>query len=125
MTQTITSYRIDRRAGQQGSRTGVAALAPDFEKYATELSNNNNIKKRLLTSKKSINLSTYNVRTLQLAHQIPELIATAITFHIDVINVQEHRLFHDDVILKYHDFGKGWTFVSASATKNARNATIG
>ena len=34
--QTRNSYRIDRRAGQQGSRTGVTVLAPDFDKFVTE-----------------------------------------------------------------------------------------
>ena len=60
-----------------------------------------------------------------MARVIPELIATAITFHIDVINVQERRLYQDDIILKYLDFGKPCTFTSASATKRAGNATIG
>ena len=69
--QIINSYRIDRRAGQQGSRAGVTVLAPDFEKFTTERN-----KRQLLKCKRTINLSTFNVRTLQPINQISELIAT-------------------------------------------------
>ena len=54
-----------------------------------------------------------------------ELIAIAVTYHIDVINVQEHRFYHEDIDLKYHELGNGWTFISASALKNMGNSTIG
>nr|XP_039272710.1 uncharacterized protein LOC120346978 [Styela clava] len=123
INQTKNPIRIGRRADHQGPRSGASALAPDLEKYATE--HNNNDKNRLIRNEKQLNISTYNVRTLQSAHQIPELIATAIKYHIDVINVQEHRLFHDDSNIKQHDFGKGWTFISVSALKNTVNATSG
>ena len=119
-SQSKNSYRIDRRAGQQGSRTGVPVLAPVFEKYATEHN-----KGRLLKCKNATNISSFNVRTLQSISQLSELTNTAIKHQIDIICVQEHRLFHDDVTLKYHELGKGWIFISASAVKNTVNATIG
>ena len=119
-TQTINSYRIDRRTGKQGSRSGVTVLAPDFEKYITEQN-----KRNLLKCKRSIKMSTFNVRTMQPISQISELIATAEKNQIDVISVQEHRFYHDDLVLKYHEFEKGWTFISASAWKNTINSTIG
>ena len=71
-THTINSYRIDRRVGQQGSRAEITVLAPDFEKYITEQNKGN-----LLKSKRSIKMSTINVRTMQRITQISELIATA------------------------------------------------
>ena len=37
-----------------------------------------------------------------------ELIAIAVTYHIDVIKVQEHRFYHEDIDLKYHELGNGW-----------------
>ena len=39
--------------------------------------------------------------------------------------MQEHRFYHPEHELKYHKFEKGWTFVSTTAWKNARNSTIG
>ena len=54
-----------------------------------------------------------------------ELIAMAVTYHVDVINVQEHRFYHEDIDLKYHELGNGLTFISASALKNTGNSTIG
>lgn len=119
-SQSEISYRIDRRAGQKGSRAGVSVLAPDFEKYATERN-----KIRLLKCKNPFKISTFNVRTLQPINQMAELTATAINNQIDIICVQEHRLYHDEINLKYHELGKGWTFISASAVKNTANATIG
>ena len=54
-----------------------------------------------------------------------ELIAIAVTYHTDVKNVQEHIFYHEDIDLKYYELGNGWTFISASALKNAGNSTIG
>ena len=56
---------------------------------------------------KNLNLSTFNVRTLQSIKQTSELIAIAVTYHIYVINAQEHRFYHEDIDLKYHDLGNG------------------
>ena len=36
-----------------------------------------------------------------------ELIAIAVTYQIDVKNVQEHRFYHKDIDLKYHELGNG------------------
>ena len=58
--QTRNSYRIDRRASQQGSRTGVAVLVPDFDKFVNERN-----RRQLLKCKGTINLSTFNVGTLK------------------------------------------------------------
>ena len=38
---------------------------------------------------------------------------------------KEHRFYHEDIDLKYHELGNGWTFISASALKNIGNSTIG
>ena len=54
-----------------------------------------------------------------------ELAASAERMNIDIICVQEHRFYHDDVQLQYHKLSKGWTFISSSAWKNSMNSTIG
>jgi exonuclease III len=120
LTQPRRSYRIARRAGNQGARSAaVPVLATVFEKSATEPN------QRLLKCKRTITISTFNVRTLSKISQISELVASAATYNIDIICIQEHRFFHQDIDLEYHDAGSGWTFISASAWKNSMNSTIG
>ena len=80
---------------------------------------------QLFRPKKEIFISTFNVRTLNHPHQVPELVFSAIQNKIDVICIQEHRFHHPDLELKYNDVGKGWTVISASAWKNSNNSTIG
>ena len=119
--QTRNSCHIDRRAGQYGSRAEVTVLAPGFNKFVAERS-----RRQLLKCKRTINLSTSNVRTLKSIKQMSELIAIALKYHIDVINVQEHRFYHEDIYLKYHELGNGWTFISAGSFEEHRgNSTIG
>ena len=115
---TLTrSSRIVRRAENQGSRSADARVLPQCSK--------NQLQNSLLKCKSQVIVSSFNVRTLNTLNQLPELVSSAIKFNIDVICVQEHRFFHDNLELKYHEVGKGWTFISASAWKNSTNATIG
>ena len=118
--QTRNSYYIDRCVGQQGSHAGMTDLAPDFDKFVTERN-----RRQLLKCKRTINLSTFNVCTLQSIKQMAELFIIVVTYHIDIINVQEHRFNHEDIDLKYHELGNGWTFISASALKNTGNSKMG
>ena len=120
MTQTTCPKRIALRAGEKGARPpGVGALASVFEKSATELK-----QQKLLKCKHTIQIATFNVRTLNRIGQLPELTASVIDHKIDIICIQEHRYTHSENI-KYHDTGNGWTLATASAWKNSINATIG
>ena len=59
-TQTTCKNRIALRAGKNGARPAeVGGLAPVFEKSATELK-----QQKLLKSKQTIQIATFNVRTL-------------------------------------------------------------
>ena len=89
-----------------------------FEKSATEL------KQKLLKCKRTIQIATFNVRTLNRIGQLPELTASAIDHNIDIIWIQEHRYIHREDI-KYYDTGNGWMLATASGWKNSVNATIG
>ena len=42
-----------------------------------------------------------------------------------MICIQEHRHYHNEIPLKHHDLGKGFTLYTSSGTKNSRNTTIG
>ena len=95
----------------------VGALTPVFEKSDTEFK----LKQKLLKCKRTIQIATFNVRILNRIGQLPMVTASAID--IDIIYIQEHRYIHCKYI-EYHHIGNGWTFVSASASKNSLNATI-
>jgi len=45
-------------------------------------------------------------------------------FGIEIIAIQEHRFYHPDYNLKYHEAGS-YQLVTSSASKNSVNATVG
>ena len=115
MTHTQTTYinRIALHAGKKGARPAeVGAL----KKSATEL------KQKLLKCKQTIQIATFNVKTLNRIGQLSEL--TASEHKIDIICKQEHRYTHTEDI-KYHETGNGWMLVTVSAWKNSVNASVG
>ena len=118
-TQTTCPNCLALHAGKKWTRpVEVGALASVFKKSATEL------KQKLLKCKRTIQIATFNVRTLKRIGQLPELTASAIDHRIDIICIQEHRYTHSEVI-KYYDTSNGWTRATASAWKNSINAMIG
>ena len=122
MTHTQTTYinHIALNTGKKGARPGkVGALASVFEKSATELK----LKQKLLKCKQTIQIVTFNIRTINRIGQLPELTASAVEHKIDIICVQEHRYTHTEDI-KYHETGNGWTLVTVSAWKNSVNASV-
>ena len=122
MTHTQTTYtnRIALRVDKKGARPAeVGALASVFEKSATELKQS-----KLLKCKQTLQIATFNVRTLNRIGQLPELIASAEEHKIDIICIQEHRYTHTEDI-KYHETGNGWSLVTVSAWKNSVNAAVG
>ena len=119
-TQTTCPNRITLCVGKKGVHpTEVAALAPVFEKSATELK-----QEKLLKCKHTVQIVTFNVRTWNRIGQLQELTAFAIDHKTDIICIQEHRYTYSKDI-KYHDTGNGWMLATASAWKNSVNATIG
>ena len=122
MTHTQTTYtnRIALRAGKKGARPAeVGALALVFEKSATELKQS-----KLLKCKQTLQIATFNVRTLNRIGQLPQLIASAEEHKIDIICIQEQRYTHTEDI-KYHETGNGWSLATVSAWKNSINAAVG
>ena len=122
MTHTQTTYIncIALCAGKKGVRPAeVGALVSVFEKSVTELK-----KQKLLKCKQTIQIATFNVRTLNRIGQLPELTASAVEHKIDIICIQEHRYTHTEDI-KYPDTGNRWTLATVSAWKNSVNATVG
>ena len=77
-----------------------------------------------ITKMQTIQIATFNIRTLNKIGQLPERTALDIDHNIDIICFQEHKYTHNENI-KYHDTGNGWTLATASARKNSVTATIG
>ena len=119
-TQTTCINHIAPRPSEKGARPAeIGNLASVFEKSATELK-----QQKLLKCKQAIQISTFNVRTLNRIGQLLELTVSAIEHNIGIVCIQEHRCTHSEDI-KYHDTGNGWTLATISAWKNAVNATVG
>ena len=49
----------------------------------------------------------FNVWTLNAISHLLELTATAVEHNIEIICMQEHRSYHSELELKYHDTGHG------------------
>ena len=119
-TPTTNTNHIALRMGKKGGHPAeVRALASVFEKSATELK-----QQKLLKCKQTIQIATFNVRTLNSIGQLPELTASAVEHKIDIICIKEHRYTHTEYI-KYHETGNGWTLATVSAWKNSVNAAVG
>ena len=109
--QTTYINHIALCAGKKGARPAeVGALASVFEKSATEL------KQKLLKGKQTIQIATFNVRTLNRIGQLPKLTASDAEHKIDIICIQEQRYTHTEDI-KYHETGNEWTLATVSAWK--------
>ena len=84
---------------------------------------NRSEKTSLLKCKKSIKISTMNVRTIsQKSHQI-ELVNNATKHNIEVIGIVDHKICHEDKI-EYHQYDK-YTLITSSAWRNTSNAPVG
>ena len=80
-TQTTYINSIALRASKNGARPAeVGAMASVFEKSATELK-----QQKLLKCKQTMQIATFNVRTLNRIGQLPELTASSVEHKIDTI----------------------------------------
>ena len=65
-----------------------------------------------------------NVRTLSGESKFGELTHLSERYGIDVICIQEHKIYHPGENMKYYNMGDGWTLATSSAEKACNNATI-
>ena len=120
-TQNTSINRIALRAGKKG-RVQLR-LEPWLQGSKNQLQSSNK-KEKLLKCKQTIQIATFNVRTLNRIGQLPELTVSAVEHKIDIICIQEHRYTHNEDI-KYYDTGNGSTLLPVSAWKNSVNSTVG
>ncbi|XP_066916214.1 craniofacial development protein 2-like [Clytia hemisphaerica] len=79
---------------------------------------------KLLRCTNLLKISTFNVRTLNGPTQINELVRSMSENSIDMIAIQEHRIFHPADNLMYSS-NSTFQLITSSATKNSVNATVG
>ena len=79
---------------------------------------------KLLKCSNLLKVSTFNVRTLNGKSQFSELVNSMSSNFIDIIAVQEHRIVHQDEVLRYSS-KSSFQLVTSSATKNSVNAAVG
>ena len=99
------------RGQKRGASCWGWSSGPNFRKIRVIIFKQ---KQKLLKLKTTIQIATFNDRTLKRIGQLPEQTKSAIDHKIDIVCAQEHRYFHSKEV-KYHDNGNGWTFVSVSA----------
>ena len=68
--------------------------------------------------------NVHEVQTLTKARRQQELLLSTEQNKIDIISIQEHRIFHPDSALGYKNLGK-YQLITASASKNSQGSTIG
>ena len=117
MTDSSSTYRLARRAGKQGARP-LEGNQSRVGKYST------GFKHKLLKCKQTVQFATFNTRTLKGEMKLGELTALSAKYEIDVTCIQEHRIYHEDIDIKYEKMGKGWSLVTSSAEKAENNSTI-
>ena len=93
----------------------VGALASVFEKSATDLK-----QQKWLKCKQTIQIATFNVRTLNRIEQVLEMTASAVER-----NMHSRSQIRICKYIKYHNTGIGWTLATVSAWKHSVNATVG
>ena len=130
MTVTTRSKcRIARRADEQGAGPPMGNQA-GIEKLVTGSNKSENYnelkeKDKLLKCKQNLFITTFNARTLSAEANQFEMVSLVEKLGIEVLCVQEHRIYHEDVTIKTHNMGSAWRLMTSSATKAANNTTIG
>ena len=81
--------------------------------------------KELMKCHRPLKICTFNSRTLNHHHSLHELHLSASSNNLTLVAIQEHRFFHDDQDIKVWELSKEYSLITASATKNSRNASVG
>ena len=58
---------------------------------------------------------------------LPNIVCSGVQLvciQVCIVCIQEHRYYHSELEIHYHDPANGWTFVSACAWKNSVNVAI-
>ena len=80
-------------------------------------------RRKLLSCKKPIVVSTMNVRTIREHRCKEELVSNFIALKLEILGIQEHRIVHDES-LRYEKV-LGRTLITSSATRNSMGAAVG
>ena len=85
--------------------------------------NKNQIK--LLRCKTKILTSKLNARNPIRPSQIQKVIGNTKQHNINIVWLEEHRIFHQDNYINYKAYPSGWTIANFTAWKNTKNTRMG
>lgn len=94
---------------------------PDMDRGG--ISNEKFVREKFVKRKSPFIVSTFNVQTLSTTAKKEELAHEAELYGVDVICLQEHRIVHSETLLQ--EKIQGYTLITSSAWRNARNAANG
>ena len=101
ITMTITQIICPNRIALCAGKKGCVLLK--LELWSQCLKNplqSSNTKQKLLKRKNTIQIATFNVRTLNGIGQQGELTASVVEHNIDLVCLQEHRYHHNEVEIR-------------------------
>ena len=78
----------------------------------------------LLKCKKRTIFSTFNARTLSKDSKLLELVSCARSFNIDILSIQEHRIYHLEIDTDRKTID-GYHLITSSAWKNSQGSKVG
>ena len=80
-------------------------------------------RRKLISCKKAIIVSTMNVRTIREQRCREELASNLAEYNIDILGIQEHRIVHDEPVRYESILGK--TLITTTANINSIGAAVG
>ena len=118
---TVSDHVAPQRSSDDSDVLNSAERASLNREEAVPTKTNQN--KHLVSCRNNTIISTFNTRTLGPLGRLDELGANAEFQNIDIIAIQEHRLYHPNQMTKYHTVGS-YQLVTSSASKNTQNSTV-
>ena len=102
----------------------IGRAVPDRKEPVSTTTSSKSLRNYLINCRDNTIVSSLNTRTLVPLGRLNELTNNAKTQGIDIIAIQEHRFYHPNDTLKYHQLDT-YQLVTSSASKNAANASVG
>ena len=115
-------YLLGFRPGEQEPRPPVTNQA-EVGKLNTGFKSKSRIK--IIDCKAATLISSCNVRSLKSKERMGELTSLAKEKRIDILCIQEHYIYYENVDTQMKGMGKGRVLAVSSGTKNTVNSTVG
>ena len=82
-------------------------------------------KDKLLRCRKTVKISSMNVRSIKEGWKAEELAEKCLLQNIQILGIQEHRIMHEDQGIRYSKLQGGFEMITSSAWRNEAQAATG